>query len=226
MARSTLKKENAGPEFPAGMPPFQVRYRNVPAAASLEHAIQRKVEDLWKTCPEIMDCQVLVERSSPEQVHGNLFHVRIEAAVPHADPLIVSHHHPRRLALKNARTAVEDAFAAMHRVAAEYRDRLHRDTRPRHHALQGEVSALSPGTDSGRIVTPDGKEIYFHRNSLKHGDYDQLETGSAVSFEEEMGEEGPQAVFVKVERGPGALGRKARARGATFNPPSPRPAPP
>lgn len=202
MARSTLNQETADSGFPPGMPPFQVRYRNVPVSTSMERVIQRKVEDLWKTCPEIMDCQVLVERSSPEQVHGNLFHVRIEASVPHAAPLIVSHHHPRRLALKNARMAVEDAFDAMRQVAIGYRDRLHRDMRPKHHALRGEISALSPGTDSGRIATADGREVYFHRNSLKHGVYDRLETGTAVSFEEEMGEEGPQAVFVKVERGP------------------------
>jgi cold shock CspA family protein/ribosome-associated translation inhibitor RaiA len=181
------------------MIPFHVQFRHVPASPALEQTIQRKVEALWKACPEIMDCRVLVERSSTRQVHANPFHVRITASVPHGDPLVVSHHHPHHPELKNARAAIEDAFDTMHRVADDYRDKLHREVKPRRQAQRGTVSFLAPDAESGRIRTPEGREVYFHRHSLKTGEFDELKPGTPVRFDEEMGEEGPQAVFVKAD---------------------------
>jgi cold shock CspA family protein len=50
--------------------------------------------------------------------------------------------------------------------------------------------------DYGFIVTPDGREVYFHRNSVVGGDFDRLEAGADVRFVEELGEQGPQASTV------------------------------
>jgi cold shock CspA family protein len=60
------------------------------------------------------------------------------------------------------------------------------------------VTKLEPDQDYGRIQTSDGRDIYFHRNSLVRGDYGDLEVGSEVRFEEESGEEGPQASTVHI----------------------------
>ncbi|EGW53164.1 cold shock domain family protein [endosymbiont of Tevnia jerichonana (vent Tica)] len=48
------------------------------------------------------------------------------------------------------------------------------------------------------IQADDGREIYFHRNSIVNGDYDVLEIGNEVRFTEEAGDEGPQASRVHV----------------------------
>ena len=47
--------------------------------------------------------------------------------------------------------------------------------------------------------TGDGREIYFHRNSVLNGRFDRLERGAKVRFIEEMGEKGPQASTVVVK---------------------------
>jgi len=60
------------------------------------------------------------------------------------------------------------------------------------------LSALDPNRQCCRIATPDGRELYFHRNSLVADDYDQLQLGAQVPFSEEMGEEGPQASSVQI----------------------------
>ena len=57
---------------------------------------------------------------------------------------------------------------------------------------------LVPDQDYGRIQASDGRDIYFHRNSLVRGEYDDLEVGSEVRFVEEAGEQGPQASTVHV----------------------------
>jgi cold shock CspA family protein len=50
--------------------------------------------------------------------------------------------------------------------------------------------------DYGMIKMPDGRQIYFHRNSVLDGAYDKLIEGSEVRFVEEAGDEGPQASTV------------------------------
>ena len=52
--------------------------------------------------------------------------------------------------------------------------------------------------DYGRIETLDERSIYFHRNSVINMDFDKLEIGYEVRFDEEEGDEGPQASSVRV----------------------------
>jgi cold shock CspA family protein len=40
--------------------------------------------------------------------------------------------------------------------------------------------------------------VYFHRNSVLHGDFDRLSVGTEVRFSPEDGENGPQASSVQV----------------------------
>ena len=60
----------------------------------------------------------------------------------------------------------------------------------------GYISQLFPEESYGFISTPDGREIYFHRNSVKNGEFEKLATSTPVRFLEEAGEEGPQATVV------------------------------
>jgi cold shock CspA family protein len=50
----------------------------------------------------------------------------------------------------------------------------------------------------GFLETSDGLEVYFHRNSVPEGRYDELEVGSEVRVivAEKEGDEGPQASTV------------------------------
>ena len=61
---------------------------------------------------------------------------------------------------------------------------------------RGRISKLSPYQDYGLIETLDGREIYFHRNSVVDEDFDKLTEGDNVRFSEEMGEKGPQGSTV------------------------------
>jgi cold shock CspA family protein len=59
------------------------------------------------------------------------------------------------------------------------------------------VSKLFPDEGYGFIGTPDGREVYFHRDSVLHGGFDHLRIGTEVAFVEEEGKKGPQASTVK-----------------------------
>ena len=65
-------------------------------------------------------------------------------------------------------------------------------------AAHGRVTVLEPAEDYGRLETADGRDIYFHRNSLGDADFDDLAIGTELRFVEEAGEKGPQASSVFV----------------------------
>ena len=50
----------------------------------------------------------------------------------------------------------------------------------------------------GFLETLDGREIYFHRNSLVNGDFQNLELGTEMRYVEVQGMEGPQASTVTI----------------------------
>jgi cold shock CspA family protein len=66
--------------------------------------------------------------------------------------------------------------------------------------MHARVTVLVPESDFGRMETPDGRDIYFHRNSLVNADFDDLAVGTELRFVEGAGEEGPQASSVFVVR--------------------------
>jgi cold shock CspA family protein len=61
----------------------------------------------------------------------------------------------------------------------------------------GTVARLDASGEFGFIEVGDGREIYFHRNSVLNGAFDRLEPGARVLFAEEVGDKGPQASTVK-----------------------------
>jgi len=73
------------------------------------------------------------------------------------------------------------------------------------------VDRLFPEQGYGFLKTIDGRELYFHRNSVLHNRFDHLAVGTGVRYVMEEGEKGPQASTVEIEDKPGA--RKAGALG-------------
>lgn len=63
---------------------------------------------------------------------------------------------------------------------------------------QGRIARLFPEEDYGFIATPDGSEVYFHKNALKQGGFEKLSEGLPVEFGQELGDKGLQATWVLV----------------------------
>jgi cold shock CspA family protein len=60
------------------------------------------------------------------------------------------------------------------------------------------VTQLDPLGEFGFLETGDGREIYFHRNSVLENGFSRLNVGARVTYVEEMGDKGPQASTVKL----------------------------
>jgi len=74
--------------------------------------------------------------------------------------------------------------------------RDHHKVKRHEEAPVGVVSSVSLDREFGFLRTRDGREVYFHRNSVLEGGFDSLKVGERVRFVEEPGDRGPQASTV------------------------------
>src|SRR4030067_658036 len=95
--------------------------------------------------------------------------------------------------------AIRDAFDAARRQLEEHvrRQREAPKTETAREApAYARVARLLSAQDHGFLETHDGREVYFHRNSVLNGGFDRLKVGVEVRYTEELGEKGPQASTV------------------------------
>jgi cold shock CspA family protein len=93
--------------------------------------------------------------------------------------------------------ALNDAFRRARRGLQDRVRRLQGAVKTHEAQPVGTVVRLHDGY--GFLQTADGRDVYFHRNSVLDGAFQRLKIGSSVSFVEEDGEKGPQASTVRVQ---------------------------
>jgi len=177
--------------------PLEITFRNLKSSESMEAMVRSKAEELDKIYDRIMRCSVVVEAHHKHHHKGNLFHVRIDLTVPGSE-LVVNRDPDEHHAHEDVYVAIRDAFNAAYRQLEAYASSIHRDVKTHEVPAHGKVTALFTDKGFGMIEGSDGREIYFHRNSVLNADFDKLEIGTEVRFAEEQGDKGPQASTVKV----------------------------
>lgn len=175
--------------------PLQVNFRDIPPSDAIEAKIREKAAKLDEFYDQIMACNVMVEAPHGHQNKGMLYHVRIDLTVPNGE-LVVNRSPKDHHAHEDVYVAIRDAFNAARRKLQDFSRKQRGDVKFHETPPHGVVSELVPYEDYGRIMSSDGREIYFHRNSLIEGDFDSLEEGDKVRFAEVAGDEGPQASTV------------------------------
>lgn len=177
--------------------PLQITFRDMESSEALEADIRERVEKLDQFYDRIMGCSVVVEMHHKHHHQGKLFHVRIDLTVPGKE-LVVSREQDQDHAHEDVYVAMRDAFSAMRRQLENFARQQRQDVKTHETVPHGRISRLVPEQDYGRIETFDGRDIYFHRNSVLNAEFDKLEIGNEVRFDEEQGEQGPQASSVHV----------------------------
>jgi len=60
------------------------------------------------------------------------------------------------------------------------------------------VALIEPGADHGFILNSVGSQLYFHRDSVTNGRFEDLKQGDTVHYVEAEGGAGPVAVKVRI----------------------------
>jgi len=171
----------------------------MPPSASVEARVREQVAELEQSYDRIISCRVVIETPHRHQHKGRLYGVRVDLSVPGRELMIgskPSQHH----AHEDVYVAVRDAFDAARRQLEDHARRERGQTKRHEPPAEGRVARLFSEPGYGFIETLDGREIYFHRNSIVDGTFEGLVVGTAVRFAEEPGEKGPQATTVRPRR--------------------------
>ncbi len=175
--------------------PVQISFRGLPASPAVEAVVREKAQKLERFCDDIMSCRIMID--SPHRHHrkGKHYHVRIDLTVPGRE-IVVNRDPPEDPTHEDLYVAIRDAFDSARRRLQDYvrirqgHVKAHRVPRP------ATVLRVYPSQGYGFLQAADGREVYFHRNSLVDLDFERLHPGTEVQYVEETGDEGPQAATV------------------------------
>ena len=146
----------------------------------------------------VLHLRVAIESTSNHKEGG--FEVRVVASVP-SDTVVV-----KRKGEKVHPLLVE-AFDVLGMQLKEMvrKKQDHKGVKAQGAVLGGNgsgiIKKLFPLDAYGFIITSDEQEIFFHENVLKDVGMDDLNEGDSVMFGVTEGEMGPQATFVRAEKG-------------------------
>jgi ribosome-associated translation inhibitor RaiA/cold shock CspA family protein len=175
--------------------PLQITFRHMQPSEAVEADIREHAGQLDRFADDIMSCRVVFEAPHHHHRKGNLYHVSIDVKIPDHE-LAVTNEHDLNHAHEDPYVAIRDTFDALRRRLQDLERR--KRGKVKHHEVPayGKIQSLFPAEDYGRILSSDGREVYFHRHSLVGEELERLKVGDEVRFHEEAGEEGPQASTV------------------------------
>jgi cold shock CspA family protein len=176
--------------------PIQVTFRHLQPSSFIASAVKKRANRLEKFFPRITSLRIMIEPLQRRKTQGNLYHVRIDMAVPGRE-LVVQRNPGRNHAHEDIYVAIRDAFDSARRQLEDFTRRNYQLKVKTHEpAAEAKVVRLFPNEGCGFLKTSDGREIYFHQNSVTHHSFDRIHLGDRVRFVESMGEKGPQASTV------------------------------
>ena len=179
--------------------PLQMSFRGVRKSTAIEDLIRDQAAKLERVCDHIVGCRIAIEKPQKHQNSGNPFRVRIDVTVPPEHELVVTREPSEGELHEQLPTVLRKAFGAMRRQLTKLVEKQHGDVKT-HPAQEigGLVGRLFREQGYGFIKSPDGEEIYFHKNSLPGDEFDRLEVGTGVQWHQEEGNNGPQASTVRI----------------------------
>jgi cold shock CspA family protein/ribosome-associated translation inhibitor RaiA len=180
--------------------PLQLSFKNVRRTPEVEGLIREKADKLGKVCDYLSSCRVAVEKPQKHINSGNPYRVRIDMTVSPGHELVVKNEAGRGNMHDPLDVVIRDAFDTASRRLRKLVTLQHGKIKA--HATQqvaAIVHKLFPVEGYGFLRTVDTQdEIYFHKNSVLHGEFDRLSIGTGVRYTAEEGQNGLQATTVQI----------------------------
>jgi cold shock CspA family protein/ribosome-associated translation inhibitor RaiA len=185
--------------------PTTISFKDTIKTPEIEDLITRKIAKLERFCSYMISCRVIIEQPQRHQERGNRYRVRIDMKVPPAHELIVDLASSKGDMHDPLHVVITKAFHKAERQLKELVEKQRGDIKLHpEQQVMGLIHTLFPDQSYGFIRTIDtGQDIYFHRNSVLHGDFLDLQLGTGVRFTTQEGDKGLQASSVEIVYKPG-----------------------
>jgi cold shock CspA family protein/ribosome-associated translation inhibitor RaiA len=186
--------------------PVEIAFHNIDSSPWAEDEIRNRVAKLEKLYDRMTTCRVRVDQRARNSNDTIPPVVRIEMSIPGYKDLVVSHepdHLQQKFQTPDLRNAINEAFRIAEDRLVALKEQRQGRTKEAHHDVPnqflGQVAEKNPGEDFAFLLTKEGGLLYFHRNSVLLGDFDELKRGDEVYYVEHMGDTGPVAAKVRVK---------------------------
>jgi cold shock CspA family protein/ribosome-associated translation inhibitor RaiA len=177
--------------------PLQISFEHIGHSEALEATVRKEAQKLERFYDRITSARVVIARPQHRHHKGDTYCVRIHIAIPGGkhveitrDPAMTGRH-------EDAHVTIRDAFDGAGRQLQDEIRRLAGAIKAHETPLHGVIASLLPESDHGFIAVSDGREIYFHRNSVTGWKFEDMKVGQKVRFSEGIGDKGPQATSVR-----------------------------
>jgi cold shock CspA family protein len=181
--------------------PVEIDFQGLKGSEQLRACVMKNISILERRFGRITACRVVIKAPSERHRTGGACEIAIRLSLPQGREVEIgrSERAERTLdRLADPVVAVNDAFKRARRRLRDLARRMHGHVKSHDGPPIATVKRFDEAGGFGFLETPDGREIYFHKNSLLNDRARQVEPGTRVTFFEEMGEKGPQASTVKV----------------------------
>jgi ribosomal subunit interface protein len=178
--------------------PLEVTFRDMDKSEAVESHIRDYVARLERFCDHIDSCRVALEQPHKHAKHGHGYRVRIDLRIPPGNEVVITREPQEGGGVHDdLYKVVHDAFKAAERKVKKLTEQQRGEVK-RHPEQQLEAVVVKLNDDHGFLESTHGETIYFHENSVLPPGFDALREGAGVAYEEEAGDEGPQASSVRL----------------------------
>jgi cold shock CspA family protein/ribosome-associated translation inhibitor RaiA len=177
--------------------PLQVTFEHIAHVDYIEERVRQEAEKLEQFFDRITSARVVIGRPQHRHHKGDTYSVRVHLTIPGAADIAISRDPAATGRHEDVQVTITDAFDAARRQLQDLVRKRQGQVKVHDVPPHGFIRALFPERDHGFIASADGREIYFHRNSVADDEFDSLELGQEVRFAESVGDKGPQATLVR-----------------------------
>jgi cold shock CspA family protein/ribosome-associated translation inhibitor RaiA len=178
--------------------PIEIDFQGIAGTPVVRDAISKHVDELEQRYGRVTACRVVLKGPGEHHKTGGLYEINIHLSLPNGREVNIGRTAQADERHSDLTFAINDAFKRARRRLQDHARHLQGQVKRHEDQPAGTVVRLDASGEFGFLETSDGREIYFHRNSVLDGGYSRLAVGSRVTFAEEVGEKGPQASTVKL----------------------------
>ena len=176
----------------------EIIFHDVDRSSWVENYIQERLQRLDKFADGITSCRVSLTQEQASQHKGNRYSVMIEVRVPPNHDLAAKKAKLIHDMQTQLPALINLAFGAIERQLKKTAQLRRGDDKRHDGQPHGIVEKLFDEGYGFLREIGDDRQVYFHRNSVLHGDFDRLVIGTEVRFTPQDGENGPQASSVQI----------------------------